>query len=579
MDYIQAQEILTHQEDFIDQPSLINEAKKVVDAKETKTDIKEDEANIILSNPEDYADQPELIERAKEYKRMNAPGETWARKYFPVKPGGGFDFNWRQYANDSDKAEDIEKKRLAAMWDLGDKVDLRDVALDMRFKNKNEEWKDFIKSDRFPEFRNFLKDVAKYQQNKELDKIWNDESDFIVDFGLPIAKEYARKNYETIPTEEGLNLAGLNELKAPLIADFATNAAMAGASKVASKVGNAIAKDAIEYAAAPTIGAVSDAVINDKGIKDAVSNAFLGYGANKVTPNILGTGFRWFNYGTGKSIKGAAKRAVDEAVNAYEKNKNLLIRDANGGIWDYSQKKIYVPKEKVEEYNLRRLKNSETEKFQVLEKDKMPTNKTSIESDVPLYGNRDFKEYLPGFISENVDASRKDKVTKLFKDLYPFNAKKDVNAIKRYTDKDISDAERIIDLAKKSAGKLDNKNAMINLEEVSKKLNDMKLMKDLESRFEKSALTASDVMNHPNEVRSILRYHGIKDKESIYNYLKRMENGTIKSYFENVWGSSPQAQRQVERTLKALIPPNVHDFTKDEEKEKKSLMEKIYGIN
>jgi hypothetical protein len=248
-------------------------------------------------------------------------------------------------------------------------------------------------------------------------------------------------------------------------------------------------------------------------------------------------------------------------------------------LWDYSKKKIYVPKENIEEYKLRRLKNSETENFQVLEKDKMPTNKSSIDSDVPLYGNRDFKEYLPGFISENVNASRKDKITKLFKDLYPFNAKKDINAINRYTDKEISDAERIIDMAKKNAGKLDNKTAMINLEELSKKINDMKLMKDLESRFEKSALTASDVMNHPNEVRSILRYHGIKDKESIYNYLKRMEGGLTRSYFENIWGSSPQAQRQVERTLKAMIPQNVYDFTKDEEKEKKSLMEKIYGIN
>jgi hypothetical protein len=51
MDYIQAQDILANQNDFIDQPNLIIEAKKVVDAKETKTDIKEDEANIILSKP------------------------------------------------------------------------------------------------------------------------------------------------------------------------------------------------------------------------------------------------------------------------------------------------------------------------------------------------------------------------------------------------------------------------------------------------------------------------------------------------------------------------------------------------
>lgn len=580
MDYSQAQNILKNKELFDDQPNLIKEAEDVVNAKETKTDITPEQVETILADESLFDDQPELIERAKEYQRMNAPGETWARKYFPVKPGGGFDFNWRQYANDSDNVEDIEKKRLATMWDLSDKVDLRDVAVDMRFKNKNEKWEDFIKSDRFPEFKNFLKDVTKYQQNKELDKIWNDDSSFFVDFGLPIAKEYARKNYETIPTEEGLNLAGLNALKAPLAADFGTNALMAGGGKIASKVGNTLAKDAIEYGIAPAFGAVTDAAINHKSAPETIKNAFLGYGANKVTPNVLGAGFRWFNYGPGKSsIKGSAKRAVDEAVNAYEKNKKVLIRDANGGVWDYSQKKIYVPKENLEEYKLRRLKNSETENFQVLEKDKMPTNKTSIDSDVPLYGNRDFKEYLPGFISENVNASRKDKITKLFKDLNPFNAKKDVNAIKKYTDKDISEAERIIDMAKKQADNSSNKTASINIEGLQKKLNDMKVVKDLEERFEKSALTASDVMNHPNEVRSILRYHGIKDKESVYNYLKRMEGGLTRSYFENIWGSSPQAQRQVERTLKAMIPQNLYDFSKDEEKEKKSLMEKIYGIN
>ena len=579
MDYTQAQNILNNKDLFNDQPELISEAEKVINAKETKTDITEQEAEAVLKNKALFEDQPDLVARAEEYQRMRAPGEAWARKYFPVKPGGGFDFNWRQYANNSNNVEDIEKKRLAAMWDLGDKVDLRDVAVDMRFKNKNEKWEDFIKSDRFPEFKNFLNDVFKYQQNKELDKIWNDDSSFFVDFGLPIAKEYARKNYKTIPTDNDNILETIDALKAPLAADFGTNLLMAGGGKIAGKVGNAIAKDAIEYGISPAFGAVTDAVINDKGLPETVKNAVLGYGANKVTPNVLGAGFRWFNYGTGKSMKGSAKRAVDEAINAYEKNKNMLVRDANGGMWDYSKKKIYVPKENVEEYKLRRLKNSETENFQVLEKDKMPTNKTSIDSDVPLYGNRDFKEYLPGFVSENVNASRKDKITKLFKDLYPFNAKKDVNAIKRYTDKDISDAEHIIDLAKKNAGKLDNKTATINLEEMSKKLNGMKLMKDLESRFEKSALTASDVMNYPNEVRSILRYHGIKDKESIYNYLKRMEGGLTRSYFENIWGSSPQAQRQVESTLKAMIPQNLYDFSKDEENEKKSLMEKVYGIN
>lgn len=591
MDYIEAQNILKNQALFEDQPEIISEAEKVIKAKETKTDITEQEAEAVLKNKALFEDQPELVARAEEYQRMHAPGEAWAKKYFPVKPGGGFDFNWRQYAN-TDKVDDIEKKRLASMWDLTDKVDLRDVAVDMRFKNKNEKWEDFIKSDRFPEFKNFLKDVAKYQQNKELDAIWNDDSSFFVDFGLPIAKEYARKNYEDIPTEDGLNLAGLNKMKAPLIADFATNAAMAGAGKVANKVGNTIAKDAIEYGAAPAIGAVSDALINDKPAVEIPANVFIGYGANKVTPNVLGAGFRWFNYGPNSSPKSVAKKAIDNAVNTYEKNKNILVRDKQGGIWDYANKKVYYPEGKADEYDLRVISNKNTEKFSVLPKDKMPTSKQVVESDVPLYNDRDLKEYIAGYIDRPEANTIKEKgirfvkdlnpnglkAKKTFNDLNPFNVKQNTN-IKRFADKEIESMEnqmKVLDKMEKEGKILPNPVSRANIE---KRLADAKALKDIESRFETGKLNTNDILNHPNEVRSVLKYHGIKDKETIYNYFKRNEGGLTKSYFENIWGGSPQAQRQVERTLKAMVPQNLYDFNKDEEEKKKSLMEKIYGIN
>ena len=581
MDYIQAQEILAHQEDFNDQPSLITEAKKVIDSKETKTNITEDEANIVLSNPEDFKDQPELVARAEEYRRMNAPGEAWAKKYFPVKPGGGFDFNWRQYAN-TDKVDDIEKKRLAAMWDVADKVDLRDVAVDMRFKNKNEKWEDFIKSDRFPEFKNFLKDVAKYQQNKELDTIWNDDSSFFVDFGLPIAKEYARKNYETIPSEGWIDPEGLDKMKAPLIADVVTNAAMAGAGKVANKVGNTIAKDAIEYGAAPAIGAVSDAFINNKSKRDIPMNAFIGYGANKVTPNVLGGAFRWFNYGGSKTPKANAKKAVDEAVNKYNKNKEILQRDKNGGIWDYGKKKVYYPegvKNAKQQYEVRAAAHDETKNFKVLPKNKMPTNKEVVDSDLPMYSNKPLESYIAGNISK--EAPKLTKFKKLVSDLNPFShGKGDKIDFKKYSDENIKNLEDTYKITKEALG-TDFKDDPIvkkQLQDIEKNLSDIKMFKDLEKRFEKGELTSQDILEHPIQVKEILRYHNIKDKETLYNYLKRNEGGLTKSYFENIWGGSPQAQRQVERTLKAMVPQNLYDFNKDEEEKKKSLMEQIYGI-
>jgi hypothetical protein len=581
MDYIQAQNILKNKAFLDDKPELISEAEKVIKAKETKTDITEREADAILKDEKYFIDQPERIEQAKEYRRMNAPGESWAKNYMPVKPGGGFDFNWRQYAN-TDKVDDIEKKRIAAMWDLTDKVDLRDVAVDMRFKNKNEKWEDFIKSDRFPEFKNFLKDVAKYQQNKELDAIWNDDSSFFVDFGLPIAKEYARKNYENIPTEDGLNLAGLNKMKAPLIADFATNAAMAGAGKVANKVGNTIAKDAIEYGAAPAIGAVSDALINDKPAVEIPANVFIGYGANKVTPNVLGAGFRWFNYGGSKTPKANAKKAVDEAVNKYNKNKEILQRDKNGGIWDYDNKKVYYPegvKNAKQQYEVRAAAHDETKNFDVLPKNKMPTNKEVVDSDLPMYSNKPMESYIAGNISK--EAPKLTKFKKLVSDLNPFNhGKSDKIDFKKYSDENIKNLEDAYEITKAALG-TDFKDDPIvkkQLQDIEKNLSDIKMFKDLEKRFEKGELTSQDILEHPIQVKEILRYHNIKDKETLYNYLKRNEGGLTKSYFENIWGGSPQAQRQVERTLKAMVPQNLYDFNKKEEEKKKSLMEQIYGI-
>lgn len=578
MDYIQAQNILSNKALFDDQPELISEAEKVINTKETKTDITEQQADAVLKNESLFSDQPELVERAKEYRRMNAPGESWARKYFPVKPGGGFDFNWRQYAN-TDKVDDIEKKRLAAMWDLTDKVDLRDVAVDMRFKNKNEKWKDFIKSDRFPEFKNFLKDVAKYQQNKELDTIWNDDSSFFVDFGLPIAKEYARKNYETIPSEGWIDPKGLDKMKAPLIADIVTNAAMAGAGKVANKVGNNIAKDAIEYGAAPVIGAVSDALINDKPKAEIPVNAFFGYGANKVTPNVLGAGFRWFNYGGSKTPKANAKKAVDEAVNKYNKNKEILQRDKNGGIWDYDKKKVYYPEGAKQDYEVRVASHDETKNFDILPKNKMPMNKEVIDSDLPMYSNKPMESYTAGNISK--EAPKLTKFKKLVSDLNPFShGKGDKIDFKKYSDENIKSLESAYKITKDAIGSdfKDDPVVKKHMQDIEKNLSDIKMFKNLEKRFEKGELTSQDILEHPIQVKEILRYHNIKDKETLYNYLKRNEGGLTRSYFENIWGGSPQAQRQVERILKAMVPQNLYDFNKKEEEKKKSLMEKIYGI-
>lgn len=151
-------------------------------------------------------------------------------KRIPDDLNSQFKFNWKSaYENthpEENKLRDTEadydklKKFIGEnMYEEGDPVELQNIAYKLHMYNPNTmKWTDFINSEQGKEFRNYIKDVEKYQQDKRIADIFDNESNFAVDFMLPVSKEYARNNYENIKADR--------DMVGPLATDILTNAAM-----------------------------------------------------------------------------------------------------------------------------------------------------------------------------------------------------------------------------------------------------------------------------------------------------------------------------------------------------------------
>lgn len=313
-----ANKILTNPEMF--KESLVEEAKKFKQNKNDKVEMSEEKAKKILDNPDMF--KKELVDKAKDWKALqdagySAPGKDWARNFIPVNEKGGFNFNWRdaynQINNTDVKAKDVQKLddfRKAKMWEEDDDVNLNNIASELHFKEPREGWSDFLKSDRFPEFQKYLEDVREYQKGKALDKIWNEDSNFAVDFMLPVSKEYAKNNYE--------NINDLSDIAGPLTADVAANVAMTGPN-VLPKVGAKIAsKPALSklYSTllAPAITETGNMIANGKSVPEGIKDIVQGGLINAGTPKALG--------GLGNLFK------VNPLANAEQKSVQKMVNDA-----------------------------------------------------------------------------------------------------------------------------------------------------------------------------------------------------------------------------------------------------------
>ena len=146
---------------------------------------------------------------------------------------GGFQFNWRdayeQSKGEKLRATEADAKKLqefinSNMFNIDDDVKLQQIAYNLHMYNPNTiKWSDFINSEQGEEFKKYLEDVRKAQTEKAVEDIWEGkDKSRLVDFMLPVSKEYAKNHYN----DEDFSIAG------PLAIDAATNLVMAGPSAV-----------------------------------------------------------------------------------------------------------------------------------------------------------------------------------------------------------------------------------------------------------------------------------------------------------------------------------------------------------
>lgn len=137
----------------------------------------------------------------------------------------------------------------------------------------------------------FFKLANDYIQSKELEKIWNEPSlgNVVTSVAYPVSKEYAKRNYNDIPTDNFWNFAG--KMAPALATDVASQGAMAYGGNLANLGKNVVTKTLGNVGGnlvlSPTITEVGQYALNDKPVDDAVQDALLGMATNYAGPGIV----------------------------------------------------------------------------------------------------------------------------------------------------------------------------------------------------------------------------------------------------------------------------------------------------
>lgn len=235
-----------------------------------------------------------------------------------------FNFNWKSaYENvKGEKLRDTEadydklQKFISEnMYEEGDPdVRLKEIANRLHmWKPGISSWTEFINSEQGNEFKKYIKDVEKYQKDKAVEKIFNEESNFLVDFGLPVAKEYAKKNYE--------NINGLSDMAGPLATDFATNLVMMSNKPAAGIV-------------APVLSNAGQVAFNEEDPLRAGAAAVVGAAVNKATPYALNRYSNTLRRGETGAEKEAAAEIIKGVDNAAKKASNVQKRLNEGAVYE-----------------------------------------------------------------------------------------------------------------------------------------------------------------------------------------------------------------------------------------------------
>lgn len=182
----------------------------------------------------------------------------------------------------------------------------------------------------------FLSALAQYQRQKNIDEIMDEST--LVNFGLPVAKEYAKQHIDELEGDFSGGITGGGsgmpsygalvrnpKLGAATAADMATNAAMFGMKDAAKEPLKKAMTKAFNYGAAPLIRETGNVAVDNKDVGQGAIDAAAGVVSNVVTPRLIHMPFtavgRGWNYAEGGADKGkqAAINETADKVNAIRK--------------------------------------------------------------------------------------------------------------------------------------------------------------------------------------------------------------------------------------------------------------------
>ena len=235
----------------------------------------------------------------------------------------GFKFNWRD-AYEQTKGEKLrpteaDAKKLqdfinSNMFNVEDDVKLQQIAYNLHMYNPNTmTWSDFINSEQGDEFKKYLEDVRNAQTENAVNDIWEGkDKSKLVDFMLPVSKEYAKNHYN----DKDFSIV------APLMTDVGSNLIMTGSSlpsKIGTNVAKVMNKPLVSFlygnVAAPIVTETGNAVFNDESIPEALVRTAEGAAVNIGTPRILEGMLSSAGRGIPKGDSRAVQKMIDNAAN------------------------------------------------------------------------------------------------------------------------------------------------------------------------------------------------------------------------------------------------------------------------
>lgn len=453
---------------------------------------------------------------------------------------GGFKFNWRdayeQTKGEKLRATEADAKKLqefinSNMFNVDDDVKLQQIAYNLHMYNPNTmTWSDFINSEQGDEFKKYLEDVRKAQTEKAVEDIWEGkDKSKLVDFMLPVSKEYAKKHYN----DEDFSIAG------PLAIDAASNLVMTGPSAVTKALPIKAATNAekvlnvplISYlygnVAAPAITETGNAVFNDESIPEAFARTAEGAAVNIATPRILEEMLSSAGRGLPKGNSRAVQKMIDESANKAAEVNNKIKSGTPYPILDNNGNRVGPF-----EYAVQNKSGKVTQLYSsdpVASKAKHKSNNYKPLSEMPnteVISDSDYLASLQGL---------------------PFTRGKK-------------------DFKEKSIGFAQDKDAQL--------LNDLTLLKA------KSLAKDGDLRNlTPAQIRQL----GFANKESLMNYLLRSLKTnipeTLATYMTNAAGR-PEFGRSAGpiENINRLLGTNLFGKDKTQEEKQKSRIQRLLGM-